>query len=94
MTQVLFFLVAAALLFGGLYMLRRLWWDYARVTEADEVFEQRVASLNNDQANRVSDELLTRPLNSEEAWKAMVRRGGRSARRERPPRRPRVRRSR
>jgi hypothetical protein len=77
------FLLTAVLLLGGVYALWRYWDNLARLSPEEAAFDERVATLNERQANRVSDEELTHPANEDEAWRIMVSRGQRGGRRER-----------
>jgi len=77
------FLITAALLLGGVYALWRYWDNLARLSPEEEALDERVAALNERQANRVSDEELTRPVSEDEAWQMMISRGRRGRRRER-----------
>jgi uncharacterized membrane protein YqiK len=88
MTIVLF-LIAAVILIGLIGVIWRLWQSYVRVSPDDEAFEREIASLNDAQANRLSDQQLTRPIDTETGWHLMVQRGQedtRRRRRQRPPR--------
>jgi hypothetical protein len=78
MLQWMLFLFLAVLLLGGVYFAWRTWWATTQFTPEEEAYDERVASLNDRQANRLSDEQLTRPISSEDAWAIMVRRGRRS----------------
>lgn len=83
----LLFALAAALLVALVVALWRIWADYADRSAEDEELERELASLNDAQANRVSDTQLTRPVDPDDAWQTMVRRGGAPRkRRRRPPR--------
>jgi hypothetical protein len=75
------FLGSAALLLGAVYALWRYWDNLARLSLEEEAFDERVAALNERQANRVSDEELARPVNEDEAWQIMISRGQRGKRR-------------
>jgi hypothetical protein len=75
------FLASAALLLGAVYALWRYWDNLARLSPEEEAFDERVAALNERQANRVSDEDLARLLSEDEAWEIMVSRGLRGRRR-------------
>jgi hypothetical protein len=77
------FLITAVLLLGGVYALWRYWDNLARLSPEEEAFDERVAALNERQANRVSDEELAHPVSEDEAWQIMVSRGQRPRRRER-----------
>ncbi|GAB4438678.1 MAG: hypothetical protein OHK0015_32630 [Chloroflexi bacterium OHK40] len=87
MTVYILFGIAALLLVGLLALIWRLWSDYARLTPEEEEREREIASLNDAQANRVSDQQLTRPVDVDSAWQTMVQRGRAGTRH--APRRPR-----
>jgi hypothetical protein len=87
MSYLIFFIVAAVLLLGLVYLIWRFWFDYANVGPEVSAFERDVAELNDAQANRISDEQLTRPLDTDSSWQIMVRRGSGRTRRNRRPRR-------
>jgi hypothetical protein len=86
-TVYILFGLAALLLLGLVALIWRVWTDYASVSPEEEEREREIAALNEQQANRVSDEQLARPVDADAAWQAMVRRG--EAGRRRPTRRPR-----
>jgi hypothetical protein len=69
------FLIFLLLLAVVLLAIWRYWGSLARVTPEEEEFDERMAALNERQANRLSDEQLTHPFSDEEAWQIMVRRG-------------------
>lgn len=75
MMSVLLYVVAAALLVGLIALIWRLWADHARITPEDEEYEREIASLNDAQANRLSDQQLTRPIDTKTGWDIMVSRG-------------------
>lgn len=83
----LLFALAAALLVALVVALWRIWADYADRSPEDEELERELASLNDAQANRVSDTQLTRPVDADSAWQTMVQRGGAPRRQRRRPRR-------
>lgn len=74
--NLLLFAVAAVLLVGVLALIWRLWAEHARITPQDEEYEREIASLNDAQANRLSDQQLTRPIDTKTGWDIMVSRGG------------------
>lgn len=78
----LFVLFAAFLLLAA-YLLWRYWGALTTVSPEEERFEQRIAALNERQAHRYSDEELAMPVTEEDAWRVMVERGRRVARRDR-----------
>lgn len=71
----LLFALAAALLLGLIALIWRYWTDYAQVGPEDEEHERQIAALNDAQANRVSDQQLTRPVDPDSAWQTMLQRG-------------------
>lgn len=81
MPPILLFLICAALLIGAVYAVWRYWNNLVRVSPEEEAFDERVAQLNERQANRLSDDQLTRPVSEDDAWSLMVRRGQRTRRR-------------
>jgi hypothetical protein len=78
-SPVVLFLICAALLLGAIYAVWRYWDNLARISPEEEAFDERVASLNERQANRISDTQLARPLTEDDAWGMMVDRGRRAA---------------
>lgn len=78
----LFALFAAFLLLAA-YLLWRYWGALTTVSPEEERFERRIAALNERQAHRYSDEELAMPVTEEDAWRVMVERGRRAARRNR-----------
>ncbi len=86
-TAYLLFAVAAALLILLVALIWRFWQSFAQVSPEEEELDRSIASLNDSQANRSSDEQITRRMDPDTGWQIMVRRGQRSARRERRPRR-------
>lgn len=87
MTVWLLFGLAALVLLGLVVLLWRVWGDYTQISPEDEEREREIALLNDAQANRVSDQQLTRPVDPDTAWETMVKRGTAAPRRS--PRRPR-----
>jgi hypothetical protein len=87
MTIYLLFGLAALLLLGLIALVWRMWNDYASVTPEGEEREREIASLNDAQAHRVSDQQLARPVDADSAWQTMVQRGMAGVKR-RVPRRP------
>ena len=81
------FPLAAALLVALVALVWRFWATYADRSDEAEAHERELAALNNLQANRVSDQLLTRPFDNDSAWQTMVQRGDSPRRPRRPPRR-------
>jgi hypothetical protein len=75
MTIYILFAIAALLLIGLVALIWRLWGDYVQVSPEEEEREREIASLNDAQANRVSDQQLTHPLDTDSAWQTMVQRG-------------------
>ena len=81
------FLVFVVLIALVLVAVWRYWNNLARVSPEEEEFDELMSALNDRQANRISDEILTTPLSEEDAWQIMVRRGMRlGARKRRKPR--------
>ncbi len=81
MWPILIFLLSAALLLGVVFVLWRYWNDVSRLSPEEEAFDERVAALNERQANRISDEELAHPVDEDEAWRIMVSRGQQGRRR-------------
>jgi len=79
----LLFLLSAAVLLGVVYALWRYWDNVSRRSPEEEAFDERVAALNERQANRISDEDLANPVDQDEAWRIMVSRGRQPRRGER-----------
>ncbi len=69
------FLVFVVLIALVLVAVWRYWNNLARVSPEAEEFDELMSALNDRQANRLSDEVLTNPLSDEDAWQIMVRRG-------------------
>jgi hypothetical protein len=88
-TAYLLFIVAALLMILLAVLVWRFWQGFAQVSPEEEELERSIASLNDSQANRASDQQIVRQIDTETGWQIMVRRGQRVARSERPPRRPR-----
>jgi hypothetical protein len=87
LTVYILFALAAALLLGLIAIIWRLWGDYVQVDPDDEEHEREIAALNDAQANRVSDQQLTRPVDADSAWQTMVSRGAAAPQRRRRRRR-------
>ena len=68
----LVFVVVIALVLVAVW---RYWNNLTRVSPEEEEFDELMSELNDRQANRISDDLLTNPLSDEDAWQTMVRRG-------------------
>ena len=81
MPPIVLFLFFAALLLGLIYALWRYWDSVAHISPEEEEFDERMASLNERQANRISDEDLSQPLSEDDAWSIMVSRGRRTGKR-------------
>jgi hypothetical protein len=71
------FLSVLIVLGGVLFVVWRYWYNIASVSPEEEEYDERVAELNERQANRMTDEQLTNPLSEDDAWNVMVRRGRR-----------------
>ncbi|RRR74354.1 MAG: hypothetical protein EI684_07280 [Candidatus Viridilinea halotolerans] len=79
-----FFFIGIGLAFTLLaIVLWRAWAAFVRRTPDDEARERDLAALNDAQANRLSDSQLTRPVDTDGAWRTMVQRGDRRRRRRR-----------
>jgi hypothetical protein len=87
MTQWLLFVGIVVLLGAGVGVAWYVWRTTMRVSPQEEAYDNRVATMNERQANRLSDEQLTKPPTDEDAWALMVRRGQRQRRAARPARR-------
>jgi hypothetical protein len=87
MSIYILFGLAALLLIGLIALVWRFWSDYVQVSPEDEEREREIASLNDAQANRVSDQQLTQPPDVDAAWQTMVQRGAGDAPRRRRTRR-------
>lgn len=70
----------ALLLLGWVFFAWRNWRSNTQFSEDDERYDEQVASLNDRQANRLTDDQLTRPVSEEDAWQMMIRRGQRQRR--------------
>jgi hypothetical protein len=77
MPSFLLFVLLAIVLLVVVYGLLRYWETLVSMSPDEEEYEQRVADLNERQANRLSDEQLTRPISDDDAWQTMLRRGRR-----------------
>lgn len=86
MSPIMLFLIFLAVIALALFVIWRYWSSIARITPEEEEYDERVAALNERQANRLSDEQLVQPLTDDEAWSIMVHRG---MRRREPRKRPR-----
>lgn len=87
MLQWILITIVALLLFGWVSYAWYNWRRTTQVSEADEYYDKRVVSLNNRQANRLSDNDLTRPIHEDDAWQIMVQRGRQTQRNRRSDRR-------
>lgn len=81
----LLFLIVALLLLAWVIFAWRSWRTTTQVTPEEQAFDSRVAALNDRQANRLSDDQLTRPVSDDDAWALMVGRGRRQRQRRRNP---------
>lgn len=70
----------ALLLLGWVFFAWQNWRSNTQFSEDDERYDEQVASLNDRQANRLSDDQLTHPVSEEDAWKLMIQRGQRQRR--------------
>ncbi|MFV9507469.1 MAG: hypothetical protein AB4911_23190 [Oscillochloridaceae bacterium umkhey_bin13] len=87
MTVFLLWLVGTGIFAILIVVLWQIWQSYLSQSPAEEAQERNLAELNDAQANRVSDQHLTRPVDTDAAWRTMVERGGEPPRRRRKPRR-------
>ena len=81
MLPIALLLMFMVLLCGVLFAVWRYWNNLTRLSPEEEEYDERVAAMNERQANRLSDEQLRTPLTDDEAWNIMVRRGQRQPRR-------------
>ncbi|NJN17831.1 MAG: hypothetical protein HC822_16925 [Oscillochloris sp.] len=75
--------LAALILIGLIVLAWRLWGAYTQRTAEEEEYERNVASLNDQQANRMSDGQIRRPIDIDTGWDVMVQRGKPERRRRR-----------
>lgn len=87
MLQWILITIMALLLLGWVSYTWHNWRRTTDVTEEDEYYDRRVISLNNRQANRLSDQDLTQPIHEDDAWQIMVQRGRQNKRSRRQSRR-------
>ncbi|GAB4217410.1 MAG: hypothetical protein OHK0022_59640 [Roseiflexaceae bacterium] len=80
-TLLLLMLLIILLLAGVCFALWRYWERQASLSAEEEAYDRRVASLNQRQANRLSDDRLREPVSQEDAWALMVQRGQRASQR-------------
>jgi hypothetical protein len=81
--DIFLFLFLAAGVLAVVYGVWRYWNNLVEVSPEEEDYERQVANLNERQANRISDEHLTKPLSDDDAWQIIQRRGQRAMRRQR-----------
>lgn len=81
MTPWILFLVVTLILAAVFVAIWRYWDQLVRSSADAQAYDQRIARLNERQANRLSDDLLSQKVDQDEAWKVMVRRGVEAARR-------------
>jgi hypothetical protein len=74
-------LLFIVLLCGVLFAVWRYWDNLTRLSPEEEEYDERVAAMNERQANRLSDDQIRTPVTDDEAWNIMVRRGQREPRR-------------
>ncbi len=86
MTPTLLFLIFLLIIAIALFAIWRYWDRITRVTAEEQEYDERVAALNERQANRLSDEQLRRTVSEDDAWGIMVNRGRRDRERRRRPR--------
>jgi hypothetical protein len=70
----------AAILLAVIYALWRYWDGLVDTSPDEEEYDRQVADLNERQANRMSDERLTKPPSDDDAWQIILRRGRRLSR--------------
>jgi hypothetical protein len=83
------FVLTALVLIGLIGLIWQAWSNYTQVSPEDEAFERNIASLNDAQANRVSDHQLRRTIDTDTGWQIMVQRGMADQKRRREHRQPR-----
>jgi hypothetical protein len=76
----LFILLGAALV-ATVYGIWRYWESLVERTPEEDAYDKQVATLNERQANRMSDERLTHPLSDDDAWQVILQRGRKLMRR-------------
>lgn len=81
MTQVLLVLGIALIILVLVVVAWRFWLNYSQITSESADFEERLADLNEIQANRYSDGQIRHVYSPDEAWKEMAMRGRRRGRR-------------
>jgi hypothetical protein len=81
--DIFLFLFLAAGVLAVVYGVWRYWNNLVEVSPEEEAYERQVANLNERQANRISDEQLTKPPSDDDAWQIIQRRGQRAMRRQR-----------
>lgn len=82
MPPIFLFLISAVILLGAIYLVWRYWNNTVNLSPDEEAFDERIAALNERQANRLSDDQLIQPLSGDDAWKIMVNRGRQVGRRQ------------
>lgn len=73
--DILLFILLGAILFAVVYGLRRYWDTMVNTDPLEDAYERQMAALNERQANRFSDDQLTRPPSDDDAWRIILRRG-------------------
>lgn len=81
--MIVLFAIVAAVLIGVIVAIWRYWDTVSRTTPEEDAFDKRVAALNERQSNRMSDDFIRANIDEESAWRIMVERGRRAARRRR-----------
>jgi hypothetical protein len=71
----LLFVLLAFILIAVVYGIWRYWDSQVELSPDEEAYDKRVANLNERQANRITDEQLTRPPSDEDAWQIILQRG-------------------
>ena len=75
LAEILLFILLACILIAIVYGVWRYWDSQVELSPDEEAYDKRVASLNERQANRFTDEQLTRPPSDEDAWQIILQRG-------------------
>lgn len=81
--EILLFLFLAVAVLAVVYGVWRYWHGLVDVSPEEEAYDREVADLNERQANRISDEQLTKAPSDDDAWQIMQRRGRQAMRRSR-----------
>ncbi|MDZ4717413.1 MAG: hypothetical protein SH847_03010 [Roseiflexaceae bacterium] len=81
--DIFLFLLLAAGVLAVVYGVWRYWNSLVEVSPEEKEYDRQVADLNERQANRISDEQLTKPPSDDDAWQIIQRRGQQAMRRKR-----------